>query len=640
MPLPTLASLMLVARPQNRISTPDIRAHSGPDGEVYAQLPPLARIFATPRWQLPASIRKSTPAKRQNGFVHRLLRRSPGGSTLADDHSSGNNGRLPATLAAAEAIDAAMLPSGSPGATRCARSQPSVLALYLQADDELRGLTDRFAVLPVESVRYLAPRAHILHQDHLRALHALSRLAVPRAQFGPLSYRLRIPIEDRHELERDGYCESVLFAARALARGYRIRGAERDTLELRELGIALYATYEAARVRIRCELGRADHDRVNALLSRYARLNAEQTDAISPETPEADEWSRPAEECPVYLRDAMLSDQDDADACALQGIRAVLIDFHRCWVAFERAVCRCYFCTEGHRPGCRHQDEIGSKAVQQWRDVLTAVVQDQLLDADLVAEVDPSVVLALPRLVLLDAVVRRLEMSSMTLPAPAKARSCPDLQAQPHVASATTPAASKATPGTLMQADPDTQLDEWWTGRADGLASLHTELRLMTSVQIRRLRRRLVLAATGEAVPDEADMLADQQLDSGFRTVCTIADALHSGNAARRYLTLLGRVLDNFSVAPLPLTPTTVESLSTATLREDNTATSTGRTGEQSGLIEDADMPDDGLIHQHTGDHSHDSIVMAAEQTEKPLTAACTNSNTTELASRRPSLAC
>ncbi|KAI8053898.1 hypothetical protein BDF22DRAFT_742875 [Syncephalis plumigaleata] len=562
------------ARHRRHISTPDIRTQSGPNGETYAQLPPLARIFATPRWQLPSSIKsvrnKRKPSPKQ--LFNKIFR----SSKMAKKAQITEADVLRETEVALSIIEEtnanSAVQSVTPRPLTTVHTPNAVAAddvrwvstpveaanhpftVYTRADDELRTLTDRFASSNAETVRNLAPRAHILHQQHLRALHVLVRMMVPRSRFGPLAYRNRIPVDDRNELERDGYCESVLFAARALARGYRIRGAERDTFELRDLGVALYAAYEAVRVRLRCELARINSSSVDTLLMRYAFLDALRHASRPTQNLEADEWTISTDDEDIELYTVLQCDtaftcrshkkraEQNANVNALMGIRSALLDFHRSWVAFERAVCRCYFCTEGHRPGCRHQGEISCKVVQQWRDTLTIAVHEQLLDANMVAEVDPSVVLAVPRLALLDTAIRdmgALCSKPITL-SPVKARSCPNLLSaagrpttNPALAESSQMSNLTSENDGLMQTDPDSEPDVWWTGYSGGLVALRAELRTFSPKDLRQLRRRLVLSTMASENAVELPVLAKSaKVDAAFRSICAHADALHSGAGA------------------------------------------------------------------------------------------------------------
>jgi hypothetical protein len=554
------------------VLTPDIRGYLSDDREVPYSLPPLARIFATPYWQASAHVLTlTTSTSKRKRLTERIRYRRIVSSLLHKGKKMINTKRRQASA------------SSSTTSLLLDFESPNVLDMYIDADDALCRLTHQLSQLPPDSIRYLAPYAHSLHQQHLKALHRLSKLAIPRAQFGPHAYRLRIPAEDRDELERDGYCESVLFAARALARGYRIRGAEQDTLELRQLGVALYAAYEAARVRIRCELSRVNVQRVHMLLLRYDELKAIYYGASQLDTREADEWTVPADACPVYKQDALLGDPEDADACALQGIRSVLLDFHRRWVAFERAICRCYFCTEGHRPGCRHQDMINEKIVQQWRRVLADAVHNKLLDAELIAEVDPGVVIALPRLALLDTV-----LNSSTQPLVTTSQSTPPA-ASPYIVPVPSPTS------TIMHtADPDPHPDIWWTGTADGLVELRTQVQQLTPIQLQQLQRRLVLAVTAEtevtpsASSDPAVMDDLAKADHCFRDICAIADALHCGPLAPSYRKLFGHVLDNFS-AELEVAASS-ETFSVLSANDDMYIGSPSMTTKDTSNDDDADI--------------------------------------------------
>ncbi|KAI9591789.1 hypothetical protein BDF19DRAFT_425993 [Syncephalis fuscata] len=665
----SIANFMMGSRHRRHVSTPDIRTQSGPNGETYAQLPPLARIFATPRWQLPSSI-KSIQNKRKSGPAKLFTKifRSSKSSKKAQITEADVLRETEVALSIIEettATTTATMTAGRPVVS--IQSPPAVAAddirwvstpveaqnhpftVYARADDELRALTDRFVSSTAESVRNLAPRAHILHQKHLRALHVLVRMMVPRARFGPLAYRSRIPTDDRNELERDGYCESVLFAARALARGYRIRGAERDTYELRDLGVALYAAYEAVRVRLRCELARINSASVDTLLMRYAFLDALRHASRPTPNLEADEWTLPIDDEDIELytvlqcqtafncRSAKKRADQDANVSALMGIRSALLDFHRSWVGFERAVCRCYFCTEGHRPGCRHQGEISCKVVQQWRDTLTIAVHEQLLDADMVAEVDPSVVLALPRLALLDTSLRdmgALCSKPITL-APVKARSCPNLLSSGRAAinSALTTNGSPqlqnfSNNDGLMQTDPDTEPDVWWTGYSGGLVALRSELRSFTPKDLRQLRRRLVLSTMAAENATELPMLAKSaKVDSAFRSICAHADALHSGSGAQRCLALLGRVLDGFS-AELESRLANIEANAAASAEDDyhDTASiissddmqrSSGSFGDEEDEIRDTTRR--GRVSRPSQRHHHDVSMMMATGAKVPM---------------------
>ncbi|KAJ2357225.1 hypothetical protein H4S02_012584, partial [Coemansia sp. RSA 2611] len=211
-----------------------------------------------------------------------------------------------------------------------------------------------------------ADRVHLAQARVLGAVHRLFLGLVPDDEHRSRHYRFYLPEEDQAELDR-GFSESVLFAAQALARGFQIRGTETRTLALRDPAALLCAAWAAVR---------------HVLQGRGRELWKQ--------------WSA--------------GSVTDADTHAL---RRVLADFDDAWVRFERDLCFAYFGLADANlasdddtdtgPGLAQEEEF-SLLVVLLSETLQRCLTLSLVSKDQVDDMDPQVILALPRLAILHAI--------------------------------------------------------------------------------------------------------------------------------------------------------------------------------------------------------------------------------------------
>ncbi|KAJ2686846.1 hypothetical protein IWW39_003338 [Coemansia spiralis] len=211
-----------------------------------------------------------------------------------------------------------------------------------------------------------ADRVHLAQARVLGAVHRLFLGLVPDDEHRSRHYRFYLPEEDQAELDR-GFSESVLFAAQALARGFQIRGTETRTLALRDPAALLCAAWAAVR---------------HVLQERGRELWKQ--------------WSA--------------GSVTDADTHAL---RRVLADFDDAWVRFERDLCFAYFGLADTNlasdddtdtgPGLAQEEEF-SLLVVLLSETLQRCLTLSLVSKDQVDDMDPQVILALPRLAILHAI--------------------------------------------------------------------------------------------------------------------------------------------------------------------------------------------------------------------------------------------
>ncbi|TPX51196.1 hypothetical protein SeMB42_g01834 [Synchytrium endobioticum] len=171
------------------------------------------------------------------------------------------------------------------------------------------------------------------------------------------AYRNRLPPEDQREL--DGrFSENILFAAQALARGFRIRGIEAFTAELTQPARNLCASIEALRFVFR-------------------------TRATNKGT------------SPPYT-----------------DLEPVLTDFDRAWAAFEQHICFCYFAvTYSGRPASDDETEMFEVLMSE---TIVRALETRLIEQSQLAELDPSVIFAVPRLTIIAGLIHTPEAVTMT----------------------------------------------------------------------------------------------------------------------------------------------------------------------------------------------------------------------------------
>ncbi|KAJ2884188.1 hypothetical protein H4R27_002254 [Coemansia aciculifera] len=211
-----------------------------------------------------------------------------------------------------------------------------------------------------------ADRVHLAQARVLGAVHRLFLGLVPDDEHRSRHYRFYLPEEDQAELDR-GFSESVLFAAQALARGFQIRGTESRTLALRDPAALLCAAWAAVR---------------HVLQARGRELWKQ--------------WST--------------GSASDADTHAL---RRVLADFDDAWVRFERDLCFAYFGLADANLAADDDADAGPGLAQEEEFALLVVLLSEtlqrcqalcLVTQDQVDDMDPQVILALPRLAILHAI--------------------------------------------------------------------------------------------------------------------------------------------------------------------------------------------------------------------------------------------
>lgn len=172
---------------------------------------------------------------------------------------------------------------------KTARNTSQLLTLFYFADKQLAS--------KVNILKLVHQSLHFTSPNKVVAIHAAQKLLLEALYYLYLeadetikssrSHRDMLPSEDRIELS-NGFSENVLYAGQALARGYRIRGIESYTEELRTPAIRLIHNFQNLRIsfRQRC-------------------------------------FSNPL---PPY-----------------RDLDPILKEFDRAWMTFEHALCACYF---------------------------------------------------------------------------------------------------------------------------------------------------------------------------------------------------------------------------------------------------------------------------------------------------------
>ncbi|KAJ2705767.1 hypothetical protein FB645_002148 [Coemansia sp. IMI 203386] len=215
--------------------------------------------------------------------------------------------------------------------------------------------------------RMRADRVHMAQSQLLQCIHALFVHMVPVDARRSRHYRFYLPEDDQVELDR-GFSESVLFAAQALARGYQIRGTEMHTQALREPAWMLCSVWAAVRHVL--------HVRGSVLW---------------------EDW-------------VCISEAPDA----MDALRDVLQDFDDAWVRFERDLCFAYFglgnaqvaglMDPNEGEGNVAQEEEFSLLVVLLSETLQQCLETGLVTAEQMETMDPLLILALPRLAILNAI--------------------------------------------------------------------------------------------------------------------------------------------------------------------------------------------------------------------------------------------
>ncbi|KAJ3108252.1 Lateral signaling target protein 2 [Phlyctochytrium planicorne] len=241
---------------------------------------------------------------------------------------------------------------------RLNESQP--LTLYYYADENLTQAIKalkRIRNTTSDSFRRKSERVHRAQRLLLDTIHLIysdldDELKANR------DYRRQLPPEDQRELE-NGFSENILFAAQALSKGFRIRGIEHFTTDLVQPARELCASVEALRY-----------------LFRLRSLT-----------------------CPAANYDDLFE---------------VMGDFDKNWTIFEKKICFCYFSvTYAGRPS--QVDETDMFQVLMSETILRAI-GNNLIKVDQLHAFDPTIIVSVPRMSILNGLIHMPEIVNMTDP--------------------------------------------------------------------------------------------------------------------------------------------------------------------------------------------------------------------------------
>jgi len=331
----------------------------------------------------------------------------------------------------------------SKGETAPKLSENHPLSLYYYAEEHLST-----AIKQLEKVRSVCSRRFHRHTERVHQAQKLLLDTIFLVYSNmddsikcPKPHRRLLPAEDQLELTQ-GFSENILFAAQAIVHGFHIRGIEHCSDELREPALQLCATLEALRhvFRTRCL-----------------------------DCPE-----------PPYT-----------------GLFPVLMDFDRAWTEFEREICRSYFSAMQESED-RNRPPGFDLLTNHLQLTLEREINSGILDQDLVDELDPSIMFALPRLTLLDCMLN-----------PEKP---------------------------LLGAN-DTEMFLWFQPHVSCISHLVIQLSKLNSHHIQFLQQWLA----NSTPPLLSDTDADE-LKPLFTSICSIADALQGGPYSKPFLAALNLV--------------------------------------------------------------------------------------------------
>ncbi|KAI0218771.1 hypothetical protein L0F63_003779 [Massospora cicadina] len=223
------------------------------------------------------------------------------------------------------------------------------LSLYYHAEEHLG-----IAIRQLEKVRSVVSRrfhrnterVHMAQQLLLDTIFLIYSEMDNQLKCSKL-HRAQLPAEDQMELNQ-GFSENILFAAQAIVHGFHIRGIEHCSEELREPALQLCAALEALRHVFRTR---------------------------SMEAPE-----------PPY-----------------NGLFSVMIDFDVAWTAFEQDICHSYFIRNALFKAKTHPRNF-DQLVGLMKRTLN-LERGKLLSSAKIEELDPSIMIALPRLTLLNCLL-------------------------------------------------------------------------------------------------------------------------------------------------------------------------------------------------------------------------------------------
>ncbi|KAJ2721507.1 hypothetical protein GGI07_003907 [Coemansia sp. Benny D115] len=248
----------------------------------------------------------------------------------------------------------------------CAEALGDVIAADGALAASIRVLSRTRGAVGSAAFRARADRVHEAQGRVLQGVYALFAHGVPADARRSRHYRFYLPEDDQAELDR-GFSESVLFAAQALARGYQIRGTELHTQRLREPARLLCAAWAALR--------------------HVLHMRADALERV---------WN------------------GNSDPEALDALRGVLEDFDAAWVRFERDLCFAYFGlgtsalppTDADVETRAAQEDEFSLLVVLLSETLQRSMRDRLVVSEQLEDMDPQLILALPRLAILHAIAR------------------------------------------------------------------------------------------------------------------------------------------------------------------------------------------------------------------------------------------
>ncbi|KAL1915732.1 uncharacterized protein VTP21DRAFT_6491 [Calcarisporiella thermophila] len=245
-------------------------------------------------------------------------------------------------------------------------SEANSLSVFHSADEEVvRAVNDLRRATRPDRVAFHTERVHRAQSALLAAIYSLMGY-VPSMCRAQREYLSMLPAIDQEELGQ-GYSESILFASQAIFRGFRIRGLEVYHQELSGPAQQLCTVFETLRLVFRKRMTKK---------------------SLDPEI--------------------------------ISEIISALIDFDHAWSAFESRLCTSYISllrqsiTNGRQHtqapaeygilACSHQVRQLSRLLSE---ALSSALKKELFSSEDAQSLEPFVLLALPRLAILQCLVRR-----------------------------------------------------------------------------------------------------------------------------------------------------------------------------------------------------------------------------------------
>lgn len=227
---------------------------------------------------------------------------------------------------------------------------------------------EHYAATSVKALRRVQDETSALHHAQLEKVHRAQRLLL-RTLYLMVStsthpatgaqidmergrtHQARLPPEDRHEVSHT-YSENIFYAAQALVGGYRVRGIEAWTAELRIPAQQLCATFDA--LRIQC---------------KQAAMQ------------------------PTFVISSSL--------------HTLFGDFDTAWCHFEEAICAAYFSASLLQSPAERARTDSEAFVLLLTETMTRALERKLFPIEDVIDFEPYLMFALPRLAVVTALLHR-----------------------------------------------------------------------------------------------------------------------------------------------------------------------------------------------------------------------------------------